>query len=88
MLSWEAESHVSFQPETGALSIRAVGFGDSGEYRCIVNGEKKRDGIVKLLVQGMKKDYSFHDKLLFDTSYFSSGHLITFCIPSETSKTL
>lgn len=52
MLSWEAESHVSFQPETGALSIRGVSFTDSGEYRCIVNGDKKKEGIIKLLVQG------------------------------------
>lgn len=55
MLSWEAESHVSFIPESGALSIRAVSFADSGEYRCIVNGDKKREGIIKLLVQGKSR---------------------------------
>ena len=57
MLVWDAEAHVSFLPETGALSLKSAAFADSGEYRCIVNGgagDKKRLGIVRLHVQGKR----------------------------------
>lgn len=56
MLVWDAEAHVSFLPETGALSMKSAAYTDSGVYRCIVNGsppgDKKRECIVHLHVQG------------------------------------
>lgn len=52
MTVWEAEAHVAFLPETGALYFRSVSFADSGEYLCIVNSERRRDGLVRFYVQG------------------------------------
>lgn len=60
MLVWDAEAHVSFLPETGSLSLKSAAFADSGDYRCIVNtgplGEKKREAVVSLHVQGKHEE--------------------------------
>ncbi|XP_023243532.1 uncharacterized protein LOC111641585 [Centruroides sculpturatus] len=50
--TWEAASHVSILPNTYTLYFRRVRTEDSGEYSCAVNGKRRKDGVVKLFVQG------------------------------------
>lgn len=59
MTVWEAEGHVAFLPENGALYFRAAQFDDDGEYACMVNEEKTPDSSIRLLIQGESNECLF-----------------------------
>ncbi|RWS15895.1 neural cell adhesion molecule L1.1-like protein, partial [Dinothrombium tinctorium] len=52
MTLWEAEPHIAFLPETGALLFNPAQHADTGEYFCVVNSQRRSDGIAHLYVQG------------------------------------
>lgn len=52
MMYMEDEPRMSYVPESSSLVFQHVQYGDSAEYHCVINGQRKRSGIVRFFVQG------------------------------------
>lgn len=52
-------------PESSSLQLKNVQYRDTAEYHCVINGQHKRSGIMKLIVQGMYLFVFFALNLLY-----------------------
>ena len=51
---------MSYTPESSSLQLKNAQYKDTAEYRCVINGQHKRSGVMKLIVQG-KSTFDFFD---------------------------